>query len=234
VTFSPDWSRAFPNQPATQAVEALCAAWDFYAQRRRADFNELTKEPGLTKLLAAYVEWVTAPALGLLGMWSAESVTSAIDDTTGALIQERRTDIAYGWNDDASRQRLQLVFEFKRLGKQKRHRDHYLGANGLGRFVTGIYSKGQPTAVMVGVLLDPEPDVLPQLREAFADSSVASRLQLRVAADGMPLQRPSTTFARADFDTTHDRPPNLAPSHGFIRVAHVFLEFGYPTRTTKR
>jgi hypothetical protein len=234
VTLSPNWSRAFPIQPATQAVEALCAAWDFYARHRRADFNELTKEPDLTKLLAAYAEWVTAPNLGLLGMWSAESVTSAIDDATGALMQERRTDIAYGWNDDASRQRVQLVFEFKRLGKQKRHRDHYLGAKGLERFVTGIYSKGQSIAVMVGVLLDPEPDVLPPLRDAFANSSVASRLRLRVAVGGVPLQRPSMTFARADFDTTHDRAPNLAPSRGYIQVAHIFLEFGYPTRTTKR
>ncbi|TIU66195.1 MAG: Fis family transcriptional regulator, partial [Mesorhizobium sp.] len=39
---------------------------------------------------------------------------------------------------------------------------------------------------------------------------------------------PSTLFPpTAEFDTEHKRPAELAPSHGTIRVAHVFLEFGY-------
>ncbi|MET4483392.1 hypothetical protein [Bradyrhizobium sp. F1.13.3] len=71
-----------------------------------------------------------------------------IDLSTGALIQKRRTDIVYGWNDTT--QGMRLVFEFKRMGRQKKHRNHYLLEQGLGGFVTGIYSRRQAVAAMVG------------------------------------------------------------------------------------
>ena len=75
-----------------------------------------------------YVENVTARERGLLGMWAAENVIGEIDPVTGAILEERRTDIVYGWND-ASRS-FELVFEFKRMGKQKSHRTHYLREKG--------------------------------------------------------------------------------------------------------
>lgn len=68
---------------------------------------------------------------------------------TEKLTQERRTDIVYGWNDNT--RRIELVFEFKKLGRQKSHRRHYLRENGLGRFVTGIYSRRQAVAAIVGI-----------------------------------------------------------------------------------
>lgn len=133
MTSTPDWLTAFPLQPATQAVDALREAWTQLAERPRADFNPKTNEAALTKRLKIYVENYTARQHGLLGMWSAEDVIGEFDSATGVLIEERRTDIVYGWNDDA--QGIRLVFEFKRLGRQKRHRDHYLQDQGLGRFV---------------------------------------------------------------------------------------------------
>ncbi|MET4279238.1 MULTISPECIES: hypothetical protein [unclassified Bradyrhizobium] len=69
-----------------------------------------------------------------------------IDLSTGARIQERRTDIVYGWNDTT--QGMRLVFEFKRMGRQKKHRNHYLLEQGLGRFITGIYSRRQAVAAI--------------------------------------------------------------------------------------
>lgn len=86
---------------------------------------------------------------------------------------------------------------------------------------------------MVGVLLDPEPDVVPPLRKAFDDAALATELRLRPASAGGPFERPSILFTDADFDTEHERDPDLAPTHGTIRVSHFFLEFGYPTTTLK-
>ena len=178
-----------------------------------------------------YVEDVTGRERGLLGIWAAENVIGEIDPATGAMLEERRTDIVYGWNDATSS--FQLVFEFKRMGKQKSHRLHYLREKGLGRFVRGIYSRRQSVAAMAGVLLDPQEDVVPPLCKAFDDPTTASGLRLRRNATGAAIHRPSILFAAADFDTEHERDADLAPTHGYIRVSHFFLQFGYVTSTRK-
>lgn len=226
-----DWLAAFPIQSATEAVEALHQAWSELASEPRPEFNRKTKEPRLTKRLKVYLENHVARQRGLLGMWAAEDVIGEIHPATGQLVEERRTDIVYGWNDQ--QRELKLVFEFKRLGRQKRYRDHYLGDEGLGRFVTGIYSRRQAVAAMVGVLLDPEDEVVPHIRKALAEPRMAISLRLRRASGGKPFAKPSTLFRCADFDTEHDRDSKLAPTHGHIRVSHIFLRFGYPTNTTK-
>jgi hypothetical protein len=231
VTAPADWLAAFPIQPATKAVEALRQAWFELAARPRPDFNPKSKEAALTKRLKIYVENHIARQRVLLGMWAAEDIIGEVDPATGALIEERRTDIVYGWNDEV--QDLKLVFEFKRLGRQKSHRDHYLRDQGLGRFVAGIYSRRQAVAAMMGILLDPEPEVVPPIRQALGDTALAAVLRLRPTAAGAPFARPSVLFAGADFDTEHERDPALAPTHGHIRVSHFFLAFGYPTSTKK-
>ncbi len=231
MTSTADWRAAFPIQPATEAVEALRQAWAELAARPLRDFNPKTKEDALTKQLKIYIENYVAPQRGLLGMWAAEDIIGALDPTTGEMIEERRTDIAYGRNDQ--NQDIKLVFEFKRLGRQKRHRDHYLQDRGLGRFVTGIYSPKQSVAAMVGVLLDPEDEVVPPIRHALGDAALATALRLRKTAAGDPFRRPSTLFAGADFDTEHERDPAFAPPHGTINVSHFFLAFGYPVSTLK-
>jgi hypothetical protein len=231
VTEAADWLSAFPLQSATEAVEALRQGWSELAARPLPDFNPETRETALTKRLKVYVENHVARERGLLGMWAAEDIIGEIDPATGAMIEERRTDIVYGWNNET--QATQLVFEFKRLGRQKKHRDHYLRDQGLGRFVTGIYSRKQAVAAMVGVLLDPEPEIVPPIRDALGDAALATLLRLKPTAAGEPYARPSSLFTAADFDTEHEREPALAPSHGSIRVSHFFFAFGYPTTTVK-
>ncbi|WP_334166140.1 Fis family transcriptional regulator [Tepidimonas sp.] len=225
------WIAAFPLQPATEAVEALRQGWSDLAAIWKPHFNPTTKEPGLTKALKIYVENHVARERGLLGIWATEDIIGDVDPNTGEVVEERRTDILYGWNDQS--QSLKLVFEFKRLGRQKKHRDHYLKDQGLGRFVTGIYSRKQAVAAMVGVLLDPEDEVVPPVRKALEDKTLGAALKLRPTATGAPFAKPSELFAAADFDTEHDRDAKLAPTFGHIRVAHFFFAFGYPTSTKK-
>jgi hypothetical protein len=225
------WLSAFPIRPATEAAEALRQGWTELAARPLPSFNPETKEGALTKRLKIYVENHVARERGLLGMWAAEDVIGEIDPGTGVLIEERRTDIVYGWNDTT--QDMKLVFEFKRLGHQKKHRDHYLREQGLGRFVTGIYSRKQAVAAMVGVLLDPENEVVPLIRKALEEMALATALRLRSTPDGCAYTRPSKIFAYADFDTEHERDVTLAPTYGTIRVSHFFFAFGYPTSTLK-
>lgn len=218
------WLAAFPLRPAVEAVEAICESWQVLAALPRPGFHSNLKEPALTRVLKTHVENVTARQRGLLGMWATESVINTIDPDTAELTEERRTDIVYGWNDAA--RSIQLVFEFKKLNRHSRARNHYLGKDGLGRFVTGIYSRSQPVAAMVGILLDPFDEVVPSLRNALDDAATVAALRLCRRPNGDAYDRPSLLFSAADFDTEHERPSGLAPDHGTIRVAHLFLAFG--------
>ena len=217
------WRSAFPLQTARAASEALLEGWDDLASAPCGWFNAKTREPALTKRLKVYVQNHVARQRGLLGMWAAENVIGELDTTTGRF-KERRTDIVYGWNDDV--RSFELVFEFKRLGRQKRHRDHYLGERGLARFVTGTYSRGQAVAAMVGILIAPADDIVPPIRAALEEKRTVASLRLRSSATGRPHTEPSTLSARALFDTEHDRDEDLAPPDGYIRVAHFFVAFG--------
>lgn len=224
MTALSEWRSAFPRRSAENAVEALLDAWQRLASNPRLGFNTRTHEPNLTKELKIHLESYVAREHGLLGMWAAEDVIGKIDPKTGRVVERRRTDIAYGWNDES--QQLKLVFEFKRLGNRKQHRDEYLGEDGLGRFVTGIYGRGQPFAAMVGILLAPKDEVIPPIQAALADDDLAATLRLRDNDLGKPYKEPSKLFKKAHFDTEHDRPPDLAPPDGYIQVAHFFVGFG--------
>ena len=225
-----EWLAAFPIKPATEAVKAICEAWSELSAQPRPKFNPKTKEPALTKRLKMYVENNTARQRGLLGMWAAENIIGDVDLGTGEIIEERRIDIVYGWNDET--RDLKLVFEFKRLGRQKRYRDEYLGENGLARFVTGIYGRRQAAAAMVGVLLDPESEIIPPIQKALANKEIVSLFGLRIP-DGTPFVEPSRLFKAAKFDTEHERVSAEAPTFSHICVAHIFLSFGYPTSTRR-
>jgi hypothetical protein len=224
---------AFPIKPASEAVEALLEAWaELSAPPRKPWFNEKSREDDLTKTLKIIVATDVARRKGLLGSWTSEDVFGRVDVKTGKRLEERRTDIVYIWNDTS--QSMHLVFEFKRMGRKKADRDHYLGDRGLGRFVTGIYSHRQAVAAMVGVLLDPEHEVVPPIVRAFDDHTLCTGLRVRRTRTGEALEAPSALFPSALFDTEHERDPSVAPSHGSIRVSHFFLSFGYPTSTRKQ
>lgn len=220
----PDWRSAFPLQTAVDAADALLQGWRELAALGSPEFNRRTREPRLTKQLKIYVENYIAHDRGLLGMWAAEHIIGKINPKTGKLFEERRPDIVYGWNNASGK--VELVFEFKRLRKGKTDRDKYLGADGLGRFVTGLYSRHQPIAAMVGILLAPEASIVPPIQAALSDHALGKRLRLRKDVSGLPYTNPSSLFSEATFDTEHDRDPDLAPPHGFIRVAHFFVTFG--------
>ena len=218
------WLAAFPIREANDAVSALCESWGVLAAVRRPDFHPGVREPLLTRVLKTHVEQVTSRKYGILGMWATEAVYNEIDSHTGAITEEHRTDIVYGWNNEYVAMRL--VFEFKKLNSRASSRRHYLEKDGLGRFVTGTYSRSQPVAVMVGILAEPKAAVVQPLLREFRESKRIASLRIQLTASGDPCHRPSL-ISKAEFDTEHERDSRLAPSHGTIRVAHLFLLFRY-------
>ena len=218
------WATAFPLGTANDALEAVCDSWAILASRPRPNFHKKKREEHLTRVIKTHVEHVTAPKHGLIGMWAAENVINRVDFETGTILEERRTDIVYGWNDQT--QGYQLVLEFKKLTSTAASRNHYLGDNGIGRFVSGMYSHGQPIAVMVGLLIGPSGTIVTKLCEQIGSSPHLDALRIQKNGVGELIDQPSKLFAKAEFDTDHDRPPPVGPPSGTIRVAHLFLEFG--------
>lgn len=226
MTTVTDWLEGFPIQQAEEAVEVLCKGWGELARQRLPHFHPEMSEPRLTKRLKVYVEDYVARNCGLLGNWTSENVTGEIDPDTGNF-KERHTDIAYNWNDNT--RNMQVVFEFKKVSYYKRTMNDYLGDEGIGRFVRGIYSKEEPLAAMVGILLaSRRKKVVLPIQKTLDNGSLATRLKLCKTAGGNPYTC-SSLFKQADFDTEHNR----GPTYGVIRVAHLFFAFGYPT-TTRR
>lgn len=211
------WFDAFPLETAAQAATAICKSWEFLISRP-LHFNGKMTEPRLTKAIKIHVEQVTARKAGLLGMWTAENVIGVIDEATGEVMEERRTDITYGWTNVQAG--FQLVFEFKKLTREAKSRAAYIGPSGMGRFVTGLYSKGQPVAAMVGMMIDAHPKVVPPLVQAIETAASIAALK-SIQVDGKICKSPSTIFTQAEFDTNHTR----SPEDGAIRIAHLFLPF---------
>jgi hypothetical protein len=230
VTVGAEWLLAFPLRPASDAADALCESWQILAASYKRHFHAGKREPELTRVLKGHVENVTGRQRGLLGMWATESVINRINFETGEIVEERRTDIVYGWNNEHVG--IQLVFEFKKLDRSAASRANYLGENGLLRFVTGIYGQDQPIAAMVGILIDSFDDCVPPLRELISITPAGPPLSLRRGSGGEAVHRPSLLFQTADFDTEHDRPAEQNPP--LVRVAHIFLKFNYPPESRRQ
>lgn len=211
------WFGAFPVDTAAQAAAAICKSWEFLTTKP-LHFNPKMTEPRLTKAVKIHVEQVTARQAGLLGMWAAENVIGVIDETSGKVTDERRTDITYGWTNVQAG--FQLVFEFKKLTRHAKSRASYVGPSGMGRFVTGLYSKGQPMAAMVGILIDAHDTIVPPLVKILEATTSTTALK-SIMVDGKVCKAPSELFGEAEFDTAHTR----APEMDTIRIAHLFLRF---------
>jgi hypothetical protein len=222
-----EWLAAFPHAEAQRAVSAVHASWTVLASLHRPHFNPAIPEPKLTRVLKQHAERVSARQLGLLGYWGAEGVDNDVDFESGEITDETRTDILYAWNDEA--RTLRLVFEFKRVSHLAESRKKYYGKGGLMRFVTGTYSRGQAVAVMSAILISEPVETKAALRRSLQQSATAALLRMVAKSDKAWLHEPSLLFpAECAFDTEHLRPGELGPTHRTIRVAHLFLQFGYP------
>lgn len=220
------WQRAFRSGDAPTVVRALRAAWDYLVATSPDTCRPEEPEPRLTILLGAHLH-ATKADHKLTGQWSYERQQGNVRRKTARglyVVDRKRTDIQYFSNREDPV--LDLVFEFKKLGHQKSHREHYVGEDGMLRFVTGEYSLRQPLAVMVGILVTHADDSLPPLTQ-WLNGLDAKTLLYMETIDGQQMRRPSSFFpAESLFDTEHLRPREKAPAHGTIVISHIFL--GYP------
>lgn len=219
------WQRAFRSGDAPTVVRALRAAWDDLVASSPETFHPGEPEPRLTELLGQHLHDTKADHK-LTGLWTYETRQGTIQRTTAKgvrIVKRKRTDVQYFSNKEEPA--LELVFEFKKLGHQKSHREHYIGEEGMLRFVTGEYSLRQPLAVMVGILVTHADDSLPPLTQWLNGAEAKSFLYMETV-DGRQTRSPSGFFPTESlFDTEHLRSRDKAPAHGTIVISHVFLDF---------
>lgn len=227
MTAGTAWMKAFPIEQANRAVEALLRGWREMASVERSHFSPKTKEPRLTRVVRSHVRRKVAPEMKLLGHWGTEAVENDVDPETGEILEEGRTDVEYTWNNETIQ--LVLVFEFKKLTAVNTSRKRYL-EDGVMKFVTGVYSVGEPLAVMVGILMAPAEETISGLRRSIDLAPIGAAVRACSNGDGRFVHVPSILFpSYAAFDTEHLRDPEKAPAHGTIRIAHAFVEFPYAT-----
>jgi hypothetical protein len=224
MTAGLNWLAAFPHSQAKNAVTAVRTVWGRLAGRRLPNYSPSTHEPSLTRILKVQVERVAAHEFGAIGRWGSEGYEDQVDGDTLTIKKTTRTDIQYSWNDNVRSYRL--IFEFKRVDHRDSKRKLYCGDEGLLRFVNGAYSHKDAVAVMVAILTKRRDEAWGGLRARLQQAGTLSSARMLKCPQKGHLREPSDLFpGDVEFDTEHLRPPELAPKHGTIRIAHMCLEF---------
>ena len=220
------WINAFPVAKAEDAVRAVKEAWSYLTLIYRPYFNPKIKEPDITLILVSLLRDVVSEQLGLRGQWGAENVSARIDVNSGKILEKRRADINYLWNNDCLS--INIIIEFKKFRSTKTSIDNYCGEEGMLRFISGYYSKKQPIALMAGIIMDDYTGCMSKLLKKIQEPETMLLLQLVQTDENEAYYFPSRLFpAHAEFDTEHLRPEEMAPAHGTINLSHFFLSFGY-------
>ena len=235
MTKAGGWLAVFPQEDVRVAVDALRKVWIELTTLSPETFHAGANEPRLTELLCEHIRSVFKTRTRLTGQWSYERRLGKIKKrkSGGVEIADRkRTDIEYF--SDRYDPALELVFEFKKINGKNARRKTYVGSDGMLRFVTGSYSIKQPLAVMVGILTDRETACVQPLIDLLKTPESMAALRMKSAPDES-LKIPSFVLPKiARFDTEHQRAANLAPEHGTITIAHLFLGFPAPTAKDSR
>jgi hypothetical protein len=218
------WRAAFPMNEAQRAARFLKVTWEDLVTSKPRGFNRKLRENQLTEKLHSYLVRLAKNDGLLTGFWINEDVDTDMDypdSDNPTVIKRIRKDITYMSN--VSGTRMTLIFEFKKVTSSGDSWRQYRGENGMRRFVDGIYARGQPLALMVGMLMDSEPACIQGLRASL--QSPGSRQDLRMVQIANEwLCTPSTAFpGLADFDTEHNRPVREAPAHGTMLLSHLFI-----------
>lgn len=216
------WQQAFPFDEARRAARFLVETWQQVAPALPKFFNANVREDQLTELLCTYVENFSISIGRLTGQWSHEKRRAILDKNSGQIVKRIRKDITYFSN--ATRIRLDLIFEFKKLRDNKGSLRAYEGEDGMQRFVDGNYAIAEPLAAMVGMVIGEQRGCIDALRRSLSEHGQHAALRMVPSGDGEYLRDPSVLFPRlANFDTEHSRPSEQATAHGTIMLAHIFV-----------
>lgn len=219
------WRDAFPVDEAQRAAKFLYETWEQLVASKAKGFRPTLRENQLTEKLYPFLARLSQGKGRLTGFWHNEARHSDIDDDESddpKVVNRIRKDITYTSNADGKR--LELIFEFKKLSASSSSWRQYRGVDGMRRFVDGHYAQGLPLALMVGMLMDTPDECVKGLKRSLLSKASREDLRMVPRARDKYIFEPSTAFPEvACFDTEHNRPAHMAPSHGTMLLSHMFI-----------
>jgi hypothetical protein len=211
------WEEIIPVEETYAAARFMVATWYLIGKLNPEYIKYEKPEPKLTEMLCHYLKRRHAES-GVTGFWVNEDQEPLFE---GDSMQRIKKDITYYSN--ASRFRLELIFEFKKLSQSSI--STYRGKDGMRRFVDGNYAPQKPLAIMVGITLKGSfDDVIKALYKSLSRVDVQSELKMVRDSKGRYIRMPSEAVRSiAEFDTEHNRPADKTPPKGTTTIAHIFL-----------
>lgn len=218
------WQAAFPADEAQRAARFLAATWNEVSTRKPKAFRMTLRENQITETFGLYLKKLSLAQARLTGWWSHEDRHAELDESDEGdvkTVRRIRKDITYQSN---ATERLELVFEFKKLTATNSSCKTYRGVDGMRRFVDGNYAKDLPLAFMVGMVIGDMKDCRDTLHRSLVSPAGRSDLRMIPDAHGQLIVTPSKLFPSiAAFDTEHTRPAGWALPYGTMLLSHLFL-----------
>lgn len=218
------WRKAFPVNEAQRATKFLYDTWESLVASKPKAFCPTLRENQHTERLYKFLAGLSEGKGRLTGFWHYEVPEHDFENEESddlKIINRTRKDITYTSNEKGKR--LELIFEFKKLSDTALSRSQYRGKNGMRRFVDGHYARGLPLALMVGMIIGDDDACVDGLKLSMQSKASLGDLRM-VLRDKTYLFEPSTIFPGvATFDTEHNRPTDMAPSHGTMLLSHMFV-----------
>ena len=219
------WHEAFPINEAQRAAKFLYDTWEDLVANKPKGFRPTLRENQLTEKFYPFLVRLSQGKGRLTGFWHNEARHSDIDEDEPEdpkVINRIRKDITYTSNADGGR--LELIFEFKKLSANNSSWKNYRGIEGMRRFVDGHYAHGLPIALMVGMLMGEADECVKGLKRSLLSKASREDLRMVSRAGDKYIFEPSIVFhGIALFDTEHNRPVHMAPSHGIMLLSHIFV-----------
>lgn len=219
------WRKAFPADEARRAAQFLRDTWETLIRTNPNDFRPADRENKHTEKLYGFLASQSLGKARLTGFWNTEvHHHKTIVGPSGELkaAGRIRKDITYQSN--ANNNRLDLIFEFKKLSEKPRSWRNYREEDGMRRFVDGNYAHGLPVAMMVGMVIGSTDTCVDGLKRSLLARGSLDDLRMVSRGDKKFITEPSTMFPGiALFDTEHNRPAEMAPSHGTMLLSHMFV-----------
>lgn len=220
------WDAAFGRQPTVEVVlEYILNHWQNLQKRPPADMVFGESEPHITKFFGLSLR-KNARANGILGYFIPENPVANIDEVRQMLESRGRTDLTY--TTDRLEHPLEFVMEFKKLKSSKTAnggnaaRKAYC-ADGVLRFVDGIYAREYDVGFMVGLVesTDHVADAVGGLKRAIQQPDMERILKMIKNPKGhSTVTATSLIFKSCDFETRHARDH---VSQSDILIGHIVL-----------
>lgn len=219
------WDKAFGRQSSVESVlDYVVSHWYIVQKRPPSDMVFANAEPKITRFFCESL-LKNARRNGIFGIFIPERPVADLDEVQQKLISKGRTDITFFTNGNNPTEPIEFVMEFKKLKSDQganASRRAYC-ADGMARFVDGIYARDYEVGFMVGLIAsaDEMADTTNGLKRAIQQPDMALRLKAIENPNGnTTVTTKDLVFKSCEFETRHARDHVSQPD---VLLGHIML-----------